>query len=148
MQQPFQIETGIRVRYTLKEAVRIYEDLESQEPEADLYYLINNRQLEELDKAGKLSEIKLRHDKDVAELFYSNSSYMPVSWYPWGVYYNRELFIRLGVEEPVTPEDLQGLEKKAEEAGYPLYSLMNKIKWPAALLFDYLDLQINGLEFS
>ncbi len=110
-------------------------------------YVINNYQLQELFPENVLAGIDIKKNGNVPEIFYSNDFYIPISWYPWGIYYNKSVFRVLGLEVPGTWEQFIELCENLKKGGYFPISLMTKIKWPSTLWFDYLNVEINGRDF-
>ena len=91
--------------------------------------------------------------KELPASFYSLSKkdksyiYVPITWSPWGIYYNKEIFNELGLSEPKTLTELDKISEKLLEEGITPYSMIQKIKWPLTTWFDYLDIRTNGAEF-
>ncbi len=110
-------------------------------------YVINNYQLQELFSENILSGIDIRKNMNVPDIFYSNDFYIPISWYPWGIYYNKSVFRELGLEVPGTWDQFIELCENLKNGGYFPISLMTKIKWPSTLWFDYLNIEMNGGDF-
>lgn len=72
---------------------------------------------------------------------------VPLSTYPWGFFYRRSLFDRLGLAPPATWADFLGLCEHLKQAGYACTVTGGKAGWPLAAWFDLLNLRINGLDF-
>ncbi|MCO6187680.1 ABC transporter substrate-binding protein [Rhizobium sp. L1K21] len=76
---------------------------------------------------------------------------VPYTYYQWGIYYNRDAYKAAGVELPgddgVTWDQFVENCKKFSEAGIDCITTGTKALWPAAGIFDYLDLRTNGYDF-
>lgn len=125
----------------------IYDQLSSGETVSDIYYMVRNFQTRELEKKGLLQHVGQKPVNGVAKIFRSDPYFVPLSWYPWGFYYNRVIFEKLGLEEPESWEDFIILCRALRESGYAPFSLMTKVKWPSTIWFDYIDLMLNGADF-
>lgn len=71
----------------------------------------------------------------------------PVTYYPWGFFYRKSTFARLGL---VPPQDWAGFLRVCESlkaAGITPTAVGAQAGWPAAAWFDYINLRSNGLEF-
>lgn len=71
---------------------------------------------------------------------------VPYSYYQWGVYYRKDIFDKLGLEEPKNWEEFKKVAMTLKEAGVTPITIGTKFLWPAAGVFDYLNLRINGYE--
>lgn len=72
---------------------------------------------------------------------------MPIAYYPWGLFYRRSLFRRLGLSPPATWSDFLHACDRLKAAGITPIALAAGDGWPAAGWFDLLDLRMNGLDF-
>jgi len=134
----FKIDTGYKVKYLFQK---------SEDYSENLYYVINNFQLQEQITNSKLKKIRIKENKNISDVFYSNNFYIPVSWYPWGIYYDKSVFSELNLSVPETWEQFLDLCEELKLEGYSPVSLMTKIKWPSTVWFDYLNIRMNGTEF-
>lgn len=71
---------------------------------------------------------------------------VPYSYYQWGVYYRKDVFDLLGLEEFKTWDDMLAGCAKMKENGVTPFAIGTKFLWPAAGVFDYLDLRTNGYD--
>ena len=76
-----------------------------------------------------------------------NSCYLPVTWYPWGIYYRKSVFTQLGLSVPESWEDFLNTCKVLKENDYDPIAMISQVRWPLLVWFDYLDIRINGPEF-
>ncbi len=76
---------------------------------------------------------------------------VPYTYYQWGIYYNRDAYKAAGVDLPgengVTWDQFVENCKKFSAAGIDCVTTGTKALWPAAGIFDYLDLRTNGYQF-
>jgi multiple sugar transport system substrate-binding protein len=72
---------------------------------------------------------------------------VPYAYYPWGIYYRRDLFEQLGLKAPATWDEFIEAGHKLNAAGIKPIAIGTRAPWTAAGWFDYLDLRLNGLEF-
>ena len=73
---------------------------------------------------------------------------VPYSYYQWGIYYRPDVLSEAGVAEPPkTWDELLASCGKLKEAGKTCFTIGTKALWPAAGMFDYLNLRTNGYEF-
>ncbi len=71
---------------------------------------------------------------------------VPYTYYQWGVYYRKDIFDKLGLEEPKNWEEFNAVASSLKEAGVTPITIGTKYLWTAAGVFDYLNLRINGYE--
>ncbi len=71
---------------------------------------------------------------------------VPYSYYQWGIYYRKDIFDNLGIEEPKTWDELLAACAKLKENGITPFTIGTKFLWTAAGVFDYLNLRTNGYE--
>ena len=72
---------------------------------------------------------------------------VPYTYYQWGIYYNKTAYEQAGVEVPETWEEFIANCEKFKAAGIDCVTTGTKALWPAAGIFDYLDLRTNGYDF-
>jgi multiple sugar transport system substrate-binding protein len=72
---------------------------------------------------------------------------LPIAYYPWGLFYRRSLFRKLGLSPPATWSDFLHACDRLKAAGITPIGLAAGDGWPAAGWFDLLDLRMNGLDF-
>lgn len=76
---------------------------------------------------------------------------VPYTYYQWGIYFNRDAYKAAGVEVP-GPEGVSWAQfvancEKFAAAGIDCVTTGTKALWPAAGIFDYLNLRTNGFAF-
>ena len=72
---------------------------------------------------------------------------VPYTYYQWGIYYNKEAYKKAGVEVPKSWDEFVSNCAKFKAAGIDCLTTGTKALWPAAGIFDYLDLRVNGYDF-
>jgi len=137
----FQEETGGSVSYSFQSAEKMGEEIAGSGEKADLYYFVKNYKVRDLKEKGHLSALDINQDREIPSLFYSDESFAPVSWYPWGIYYNRSYLEKLGEELPGSYGDFIELASRYK------VSLLSRIRWTSSIWLDYLDLKMNGSDF-
>ena len=73
--------------------------------------------------------------------------FMPVSWYWWAVYYNKEVFAKLKLTPPKTWDDFLALCEQVKKAKLSPIAIGAKDTWTAGGWFDYMDTAVNGGPF-
>ncbi len=71
---------------------------------------------------------------------------VPYTYYQWGIYYRKDIFDRLGIEEPKTWAEFLAAAKTLKENDIAPLTIGTKFLWPAAGVFDYLNLRTNGYD--
>ena len=71
---------------------------------------------------------------------------VPYSYYQWGVYYRKDIFDLLELEEPTTWDEMLAACDVMKENGVTPFTIGTKFLWTAAGVFDYLNLRTNGYE--
>jgi len=73
-----------------------------------------------------------------------NVYFMPQSWYWWAVYYNKNVFAKLGLSIPKTSEEFLVICEKIKAAGIAPIAIGAKDTWTAGGWFDYMNSAVNG----
>lgn len=71
---------------------------------------------------------------------------VPYSYYQWGIYYRKDIFDLLELEEPGTWDELMAACGKMKENGVTPFTIGTKFLWTAAGVFDYINLRTNGYD--
>ncbi len=82
-----------------------------------------------------------------ASSYNSKIYFMPQSWYWWAVYYNKDVFQKLGLSIPTTWEQFTAVCDKLKAAGIAPIAIGAKDTWTAGGWFDAVDSAVNGGEF-
>jgi len=72
---------------------------------------------------------------------------VPYTYYQWGVYYRKDIFEELGLEEPATWEQEIANCQVIIDSGRKCYTIGSKFLWTAGGWFDYINSRTNGYEF-
>ncbi|MFF8992909.1 ABC transporter substrate-binding protein [Streptomyces sp. NPDC014983] len=73
--------------------------------------------------------------------------FVPMTSYPWAVFYRRSVFRQHGYEPPATWDQLVALCKRMKSDGLVPIAFGDKDAWPAMGTFDQLDFRLNGYRF-
>jgi multiple sugar transport system substrate-binding protein len=73
--------------------------------------------------------------------------FVPVSYYPWALFYRKSVWEQKGYEVPKTLDELTTLSQQMEKDGLTPIAFADKDGWPAMGTFDALNMRINGYQF-
>lgn len=73
--------------------------------------------------------------------------FVPQSWYWWAVYYNREVFNRLGLQTPNTWDEFLQVSAALRNAGIEPIAIGARDTWTVGGWFGALNAAMNGIEF-
>ena len=73
--------------------------------------------------------------------------FVPISYYPWAVFYRKSVFEKNGWEAPETQDELMSLMKDMQGKGITPFAFGDKDGWPAMGTFDILNMRLNGFDF-
>jgi multiple sugar transport system substrate-binding protein len=73
--------------------------------------------------------------------------FVPVSYYPWALFYRKSVWEEKGYEVPKTLDELVTLSQQMEKDGLTPIAFADKDGWPAMGTFDALNMRINGYQF-
>ncbi|MFG2633319.1 ABC transporter substrate-binding protein [Streptomyces sp. NPDC048362] len=73
--------------------------------------------------------------------------FVPMTTYPWAVFYRRSVFRQYGYEVPTTWDDFVALLKRMKKDGLVPLAFGDKDAWPAMGTFDQIDFRLNGYDF-
>ena len=72
---------------------------------------------------------------------------VPYTYYQWGVYYRKDIYEDLGLEEPTTWEEELANCQTLLDNGIKCYTIGSKFLWTAGGWFDYINSRTNGYDF-
>jgi multiple sugar transport system substrate-binding protein len=72
---------------------------------------------------------------------------VPVSYYPWAVFYRKDVFASHGYTVPTNWDALKALCAQMQKDGLIPIAMADKDGWPAQGTFDILNLRLNGYQF-
>jgi multiple sugar transport system substrate-binding protein len=73
--------------------------------------------------------------------------FVPLTTYPWGLFYRKSVWEQRGYQPPKTLDELVTLAKQMQKDGLIPIAFADKDGWPAMGTFDQLNLRINGFQF-
>jgi multiple sugar transport system substrate-binding protein len=73
--------------------------------------------------------------------------FVPISYYPWAVFYRKSVWKKYGYTEPKTLDEFTALAKQMKKDGLDPIAFADKDGWPAMGTFDILNLRINGYQY-
>jgi multiple sugar transport system substrate-binding protein len=72
---------------------------------------------------------------------------IPTDYYPWAVFYRKDLWAAKGYTVPTNWDDFKALCAKMKSDGLIPIAFADKDGWPAQGTFDILNLRMNGYDF-
>jgi len=72
---------------------------------------------------------------------------IPTSYYPWAVFYRKDVFAAHNYSIPTNWDDFKALCSKMKSDGLIPIAFADKDGWPAMGTFDILNLRMNGYDF-
>ena len=73
--------------------------------------------------------------------------FVPLTTYPWAVFYRKSVFKRHGYSVPTTWDQLVALCKQMKSDGLIPIAFADKDAWPAMGTFDQINFRLNGYDF-
>ncbi len=73
--------------------------------------------------------------------------FVPVSYYPWAIFYRKSVWEENGYTPPTTLDELVTLAKQMQSDDLVPFAFADKEGWPAMGTFDALNLRVNGYQF-
>jgi len=73
--------------------------------------------------------------------------FVPVSYYPWAVFYRKSVWKQFGYTEPKTLDEFTALCKQMQKDKLIPIAFADKDGWPAMGTFDILNMRVNGYQF-
>jgi len=72
---------------------------------------------------------------------------VPYTYYQWGVYFNKDVYAQVGATVPATWDEFIANCELFKAAEIDCLTTGTSALWPAAGIFDYLDLRTNGYDY-
>jgi len=72
---------------------------------------------------------------------------VPYTYYQWGVYFNKDVYAQVGATVPTTWDEFIANCELFKAAEIDCLTTGTSALWPAAGIFDYLDLRTNGYDY-
>jgi multiple sugar transport system substrate-binding protein len=73
--------------------------------------------------------------------------FVPMTTYPWAVFYRKSVFAQHGYQVPTTWDQLVALCKQMKKDGLVPIAFGDKDAWPAMGTFDQINFRLNGYDF-
>lgn len=73
--------------------------------------------------------------------------FVPLSYYPWAVFYRKSVFEDKGYEVPTTLDQMTEISTDMLKEGLAPIAFGDKDGWPAMGTFDILNMRINGYDY-
>ena len=73
--------------------------------------------------------------------------FVPISYYPWAVFYRKSVWKKYGYTEPKTLDEFTALCTQMKKDGLEPIAFADKDGWPAMGTFDILNLRVNGYQY-
>ncbi|MGW5283024.1 ABC transporter substrate-binding protein [Streptomyces collinus] len=73
--------------------------------------------------------------------------FVPLTTYPWAVFYRRSVFRQHGYQVPATWDELVALCRRMKKDGLVPIAFGDKDAWPAMGTFDQINFRLNGYDF-
>ena len=73
--------------------------------------------------------------------------FVPVSYYPWALFYRKSIFEKNGWAPPESNNDFMELMKDMQGKGLTPIAFGDKDGWPAMGTFDILNMRLNGFDY-
>ena len=73
--------------------------------------------------------------------------FVPLTTYPWAIFYRKSVFEEKGYQPPKTLDELKKLGDQMKKDGLVPIAFADKDGWPAMGTFDQLNLRINGYQY-
>lgn len=73
--------------------------------------------------------------------------FVPLSYYPWAVFYRKSVFEDKGYEVPTTLDQMTEISTDMLKEGLDPIAFGDKDGWPAMGTFDILNMRINGYDY-
>ncbi|MBM6620788.1 extracellular solute-binding protein [Micrococcaceae bacterium RIT802] len=104
--------------------------------------------------AGDISSVWDTIGKNFSESFKAAATasdgkqyFVPLSYYPWAVFYRKSVFEDKGYEVPTTLDQMTEISTDMLKEGLDPIAFGDKDGWPAMGTFDILNMRINGYDY-
>ena len=147
------IETTVIDREAYKTQIRNF--LTADAPDVATWYAANR--MSPYVKSGLFEDVSdLWTESAIADNLESTKAAMtidgkqwgvPYTYYQWGVYYRKDIYEELGLNEPESFEDLKSNCQKIIDSGRKCFTIGTKFLWTAGGWFDYINMRTHGFDF-
>ena len=73
--------------------------------------------------------------------------FVPISYYPWAVFYRKSVWAKNGYTVPKTLDEFTALCTQMKKDGLDPIAFADKDGWPAMGTFDILNMRVNGYQY-
>lgn len=153
MHPDLNIETTVIDREAYKTQIRNF--LTADAPDVATWYAANR--MSPYVNAGLFEDVSdLWAEPEIAENLASTKGAMtiddkqwgiPYTYYQWGVYYRKDIYEELGINEPADWAEMLSNCEKVVASGRACYTIGTKFLWTAGGWFDYLNMRTHGFDF-
>ncbi len=157
MADAYQKEAGVTVELNAVDHNTFQENLNTylQGSPDDVFTWFAGFRMSQLAENGQISDlsdvwpIEGMSDafKEAATASDGKQYFVPVSYYPWAVFYRKSVFEENGFEAPETGDDLMALMEDMQGKNITPFAFGDKDGWPAMGTFDILNMRLNGFDF-
>ena len=138
------IETTVIDREEYKTQIRNF--LTANPPNVNIWYAANR--MCPYVKAGLVEDVSdLWNEPEIANNLASTKRAMTIDGKQWGVYYRKDIYEKLGLEEPSDWAAFKENCRKIVDSGRACFTIATKFLWTADGWFDYLNMRTNGFDF-
>ena len=147
------IETTVIDREAYKTQIRNF--LTADAPDVATWYAANR--MRPYVEAGLFEDVSdLWQEPAIADNLASTKGAMtidgkqwgvPYTYYQWGVYYRKDIYEELGLNEPANWDEMKSNCQAIVDSGRACYTIGSKFLWTAGGWFDYLNMRTNGFDF-
>lgn len=152
MHPDLEIDLTIIDREAYKTQIRNF--LSANPPDVANWYA-GNRMAPYVD-AGLFADVSDVWDEQMSEELASTKAALtmdgkqygvPYTYYQWGVYYRKDIYDELGLEEPTNWEEFKANCQTLLDNDIKCFTIGTKFLWTAAGWFDYLNMRTNGFDY-
>ncbi len=153
MHPELEVESTVIDREAYKTQIRNF--LTANAPDVNTWYAANR--MRPYVEAGLFEDVSdLWREEDIARDLASTKGALtidgkqwgvPYTYYQWGVYYRKDIYEELGLQEPADWETFKANCQKIVDSGRACFTIGTKFLWTAGGWFDYLNMRTNGFDF-
>ncbi|MFT5841217.1 MAG: multiple sugar transport system substrate-binding protein [Flavobacteriales bacterium] len=114
-----------------------------------LYQFIRRGLIKPIDTFWQVNALDDEFDlKAINAVSLNNSKYgLPISYYNWGFYYRKSVFLDLKLHPPKTWQELLDICETLQNAGILPITIGTKNPWTASAWFSYITMRLYGIEY-
>ena len=109
---------------------------------------VAHKKIEAIDDIWQQEALDLYFSRVKKSISFEGKQYgLPISYYPWGFFYNKSIFKNLKLTPPKTWSEFLTICERVKAANLVPILIGTKTPFPAASWFSYLNLRLHGLKF-